>query len=99
MACCSSHLPLDSSSSASRPSRRSIASTREKLRRTRSCPELDRWPAFLEHCASVDAPVLVHPWDMANPENRLSRYMMGCKRETHTRRSIITALSLATLAC
>jgi len=52
MACCSSHLPSGfSSQSASRPSRRSLASTREKLRRTRSCPELDRWPAFLEHCA------------------------------------------------
>ena len=55
--------------------------------------------AFLQHCASIDAPVLVHPWDMANPDDRLSRYMMGCKREPHTRLSIITALSLATLAC
>ena len=51
--------------------------------------------AFLQHCASIDAPVLVHPWDMANPDDRLSRYMMGCKRETHTRLSIITALSLS----
>ena len=33
---------------------------------------------FLEHCARLDAPVLVHPWDMANPDDRLGRYMMGC---------------------
>jgi hypothetical protein len=34
--------------------------------------------AFLQHCAALDAPVLIHPWDMANPDDRLSRYMMGC---------------------
>lgn len=32
---------------------------------------------FLAHCASLDAPVLVHPWDMANPDDRLSKHMMG----------------------
>jgi aminocarboxymuconate-semialdehyde decarboxylase len=29
--------------------------------------------AFLQHCAHIDAPVLVHPWDMANPDDRLSK--------------------------
>jgi len=32
---------------------------------------------FLKHCADEDVAVLVHPWDMANPDNRLSKYMMG----------------------
>jgi aminocarboxymuconate-semialdehyde decarboxylase len=30
---------------------------------------------FLQHCASIDAPVLVHPWDMLGRE-RMDRYMM-----------------------
>lgn len=33
--------------------------------------------AFLKHCADLDMPVLIHPWDMANPDNRLTKYMMG----------------------
>ena len=32
--------------------------------------------AFLAHCASEGAPVLVHPWDMLAPE-RTARYMAG----------------------
>ena len=43
--------------------------------------------AFLSHCASIDAPVLVHPWDMCNPDGRLTKYMMqwtvGMPLETH----------------
>ena len=31
--------------------------------------------AFLQHCASIDVPVLVHPWDMLGRE-RMDRYMM-----------------------
>ncbi len=31
---------------------------------------------FLQHCASLDAPVFVHPWDMLAPE-RMSRYMLS----------------------
>ena len=38
---------------------------------------------FLQHCAALDAPVLVHPWDMANPDDRLGKYMMGCN-DSHT---------------
>ena len=42
---------------------------------------------FLSHCASIGAPVLVHPWDMCNPEGRLSDHMMqwtvGMPLETH----------------
>lgn len=30
---------------------------------------------FLQHCASIDAPVLVHPWDMMAPE-RMPNYML-----------------------
>lgn len=30
---------------------------------------------FLQHCASVNAPVLVHPWDMMAPE-RMPNYML-----------------------
>lgn len=30
---------------------------------------------FLQHCASENIPVLVHPWDMLEPE-RMSKYMM-----------------------
>ncbi|GIS87468.1 MAG: 5-carboxyvanillate decarboxylase [Gammaproteobacteria bacterium] len=30
---------------------------------------------FLQHCASIDAPVLIHPWDMLGRE-RMDRYMM-----------------------
>ena len=30
---------------------------------------------FLQHCAAVDAPVLVHPWDMMGRE-RMDRYML-----------------------
>lgn len=33
--------------------------------------------AFLRHCADEDFPVFVHPWDMANPDGRLTKYMMG----------------------
>jgi aminocarboxymuconate-semialdehyde decarboxylase len=51
---------------------------------------------FLGHCAAVGAPVLVHPWDMANPDGRLSKYMMGwtvgMPLETHLS---ITALILS----
>lgn len=32
---------------------------------------------FLRHCAEEDMAVLVHPWDMANPDGRLTKYMMG----------------------
>lgn len=31
---------------------------------------------FLQHCATLGMPVLVHPWDMLAPE-RTGRYMMG----------------------
>lgn len=30
---------------------------------------------FFQHCASIDAPVLVHPWDMMAPE-RMPKYML-----------------------
>lgn len=30
---------------------------------------------FLQHCASIDAPVLIHPWDMMAPE-RMPHYML-----------------------
>ena len=30
---------------------------------------------FLQHCASINAPVLVHPWDMMAPE-RMPKYML-----------------------
>ena len=30
---------------------------------------------FLQHCASIDAPVLIHPWDMMAPE-RMPKYML-----------------------
>lgn len=30
---------------------------------------------FLQHCASIDAPVLVHPWDMMAPD-RMPNYML-----------------------
>lgn len=30
---------------------------------------------FLQHCASIDAPVLIHPWDMMSPE-RMPNYML-----------------------
>lgn len=30
---------------------------------------------FLQHCDSVDAPVLIHPWDMMAPE-RMPKYML-----------------------
>ena len=30
---------------------------------------------FLQHAASIDAPVLVHPWDMMSPE-RMPKYML-----------------------
>lgn len=33
--------------------------------------------AFLQHCAALDAPVLVHPWDMDAVNGRLDQYMMG----------------------
>lgn len=43
--------------------------------------------AFLRHCADVGAPVLVHPWDMCNPDGRLDDHMMqwtvGMPLETH----------------
>lgn len=32
--------------------------------------------AFLAHCASEGIPVMIHPWDMLNPEGRLDKYMM-----------------------
>ena len=32
---------------------------------------------LVRHCAEEDMPVLVHPWDMANPDGRLTKYMMG----------------------
>ncbi len=32
---------------------------------------------FLSHCASIGAPVLVHPWDMDDMDGRLNKYMMG----------------------
>ena len=42
---------------------------------------------FLQHCASLDAPVLVHPWDMDPCSGRLNQYMMawtvGMPLETH----------------
>lgn len=41
---------------------------------------------FLQHCASLDVPVFVHPWDM-NPSRRNSRWMAqwltGMPEETH----------------
>ena len=33
--------------------------------------------AFLQRCAELDAPVLVHPWDMDHMNGRLDQYMMG----------------------
>lgn len=30
---------------------------------------------FLQHCASINAPVLIHPWDMMSPE-RMPKYML-----------------------
>lgn len=30
---------------------------------------------FLQHCASIDAPVLIHPWDMMAPD-RMPKYML-----------------------
>eukprot|EP01062_Namystynia_karyoxenos_P040583 TRINITY_DN29584_c0_g1_i1.p1 TRINITY_DN29584_c0_g1~~TRINITY_DN29584_c0_g1_i1.p1 ORF type:complete len:375 (+),score=88.61 TRINITY_DN29584_c0_g1_i1:81-1205(+) len=33
--------------------------------------------AFLQHCASEDFPVLVHPWDMDPVGGRTAKYMMG----------------------
>lgn len=30
---------------------------------------------FLQHCASINAPVLIHPWDMMAPE-RMPKYML-----------------------
>eukprot|EP00929_Paragymnodinium_shiwhaense_P112047 TRINITY_DN80305_c0_g1_i1.p1 TRINITY_DN80305_c0_g1~~TRINITY_DN80305_c0_g1_i1.p1 ORF type:complete len:1132 (-),score=105.65 TRINITY_DN80305_c0_g1_i1:156-3551(-) len=43
---------------------------------------------FLQHCASIGCPVLVHPWDMTTMEGRLkNKYMMqwtvGMPMETH----------------
>lgn len=32
---------------------------------------------FLQHCADVNMPVLVHPWDMDPLDGRLKNYMMG----------------------
>jgi aminocarboxymuconate-semialdehyde decarboxylase len=32
---------------------------------------------FLQHCADIGAPVLVHPWDMPTLDGRLDKYMMG----------------------
>ena len=32
--------------------------------------------AFLRHCAAEGIPVLVHPWDMMDSEERLSRFML-----------------------
>lgn len=48
--------------------------------------------AFLQHCAAIDCPVLVHPWDMMG-DGRMSRYMLkwlvAMPAETH-----LTMLSL-----
>ena len=42
---------------------------------------------FLGHCAALGAAVLVHPWDMCNPDGRLDDFMMqwtvGMPLETH----------------
>jgi aminocarboxymuconate-semialdehyde decarboxylase len=41
---------------------------------------------FLRHCAEVDAPVLVHPWDMpAGPRHDrwMGRWLAGMPAETH----------------
>ena len=32
---------------------------------------------FLQHCADLGAPVLVHPWDMNPLDGRLEKHMMG----------------------
>jgi len=39
--------------------------------------DADELVAFLSHCASIRAPVLVHPWDMDDLDGRLTKYMMG----------------------
>ena len=39
--------------------------------------DADELVAFLNHCASIKAPVLVHPWDMDDMHGRLSKNMMG----------------------
>jgi len=49
---------------------------------------------FLQHCAAVDAPVFVHPWDMptsARLERWMARWLVGMPAETHLS---ITALIL-----
>jgi aminocarboxymuconate-semialdehyde decarboxylase len=42
--------------------------------------------AFLQHCADVDAPVFVHPWDMpggARLDRWMARWLTGMPAETH----------------
>ncbi len=42
--------------------------------------------AFLQHCAEVDAPVFVHPWDMPTSprlERWMARWLVGMPGETH----------------
>jgi aminocarboxymuconate-semialdehyde decarboxylase len=42
--------------------------------------------AFLQHCASVGAPVFVHPWDMASGprlDRWMARWLAGMPAETH----------------
>jgi aminocarboxymuconate-semialdehyde decarboxylase len=42
--------------------------------------------AFLKHCAEVDAPVLVHPWDMPGGprlDRWMARWLTGMPAETH----------------
>jgi aminocarboxymuconate-semialdehyde decarboxylase len=42
--------------------------------------------AFLQHCAEVDAPVLVHPWDMPGGprlDRWMARWLTGMPAETH----------------
>jgi aminocarboxymuconate-semialdehyde decarboxylase len=49
---------------------------------------------FLQHCAQVDAPVFVHPWDMPTSprlERWMARWLTGMPAETHLS---ITALIL-----
>jgi aminocarboxymuconate-semialdehyde decarboxylase len=41
---------------------------------------------FLQHCASIGAPVFVHPWDMASSprlERWMARWLVGMPAETH----------------
>lgn len=42
---------------------------------------------FLQHAASVGAPVFVHPWDMPNPPRHdrwMAQWLVGMPAETHT---------------